>query len=137
MRKPVTSVGLIAAAVALSLTTVGTAWADIPFNQPINGNSTYYDAAGFGACGTQIDARTQLLVAVPASYWTTANPNNDPLCRGVSVRVTYNGRTVTVPVADKCPSCDGKHIDLSAPAFSRLADTNLGNIPVTWSFVRS
>ncbi|MET1074490.1 MAG: cysteine/serine endopeptidase inhibitor [Umezawaea sp.] len=137
MRKSIKSFALLAAAVALSTSTAGTAWADIPFDRPVNGNSTYYDAAGYGACGTLIDARTQPLVAVPASYWTTANPNNDPLCRGVSVRVTYNGRTVTVPVADKCPGCDGKHIDLSLPAFSRLADTDLGNIPVTWSFVRS
>ncbi|PRY41320.1 cysteine/serine endopeptidase inhibitor [Umezawaea tangerina] len=137
MRKTIKSLTLLTAAVALSASTVGTAWADIPFDRPVTGNATYYDAAGFGACGTQIDARTQLLVAVPASYWTTANPNNDPLCRGVSVRVTYNGRTVTVPVADKCPSCDSGHIDLSQPAFSRLADTALGNIPVTWSFVRS
>ena len=43
-----------------------------------------------------------MLVAVSASYWTTPNPNNDPLCTGVSVQVTYNGRTITVPVRDKC-----------------------------------
>ncbi|WP_279627713.1 RlpA-like double-psi beta-barrel domain-containing protein [Amycolatopsis tolypomycina] len=64
-------------------------------------------------------------------------PDNDPLCRGVSIRVSHNGRTLTVPVVDKCPSCDSAHIDLSQPAFAQLADTNLGNIPVTWSFVRS
>jgi hypothetical protein len=56
-----------------------------------------------------------------AVCWTTANPNSDPLCRG-SVRVSANGRTITVPVAGKCPSCDSAHI---APS----------TIPVTWSFV--
>jgi expansin (peptidoglycan-binding protein) len=124
-------------AAVVALTPVGTAWADIPFGQPITGTATYYTDAGYGACGTQIDASTQLLAAAPAAYWTTPNPNNDPLCQGVSVQVSYNGRTVTVPVADKCPSCDSTHIDLSAPAFAQLADTGLGTIPVTWSFVRS
>src|SRR3954471_12629490 len=116
MRRTTKSLTALAAAVALPLTTSGTAWADIPFGQPISGRATYYDDAGFGACGTQINAATQMLAAAPAAYWTTANPNNDPLCQGVSVQVSYNGRTITVPVADKCPSCDSGHIDLSAPA---------------------
>jgi hypothetical protein len=92
---------------------------------------------GYGACGTQVDASSQLLVAVPAAYWTTANPNDDPLCQGVSVQVSYNGTTITVPVEDKCLTCDPGHIDLSQPAFEELADTGLGNIPVTWEFLQS
>ncbi|RSM87574.1 hypothetical protein DMH04_11260 [Kibdelosporangium aridum] len=129
--------GVLAAAVALPLTVHGTAYADIPFDRPINGNATYYDNSGYGACGTWINAATEMLVAVPAAYWTSPNPNNDPLCKGVSVQVTYNGRTITVPVKDKCPSCGSGHIDLSRPAFAQLADPALGNIPLTWKFVRS
>lgn len=131
------ALGVLAAAVALPMTVTGTAYADIPFDQPMNGNATYYDDQGYGACGTWLNAATEMLVAVPASYWTTPNPNNDPVCTGVSVQVTYNGRTITVPVRDKCPSCDSKHIDLSRPAFAQLADPNIGNIPLTWKFVRS
>jgi expansin (peptidoglycan-binding protein) len=137
MSKTLKALGVLAAAVALPLATSGTASADIPFNQPISGNATYYDDQGYGACGTWLNAATEMLVAVPASYWTTPNPNNDPLCTGVSVQVTYNGRTITVPVRDKCPSCGSGHIDLSRPAFAQLADPNLGNIPLTWKFVRS
>ncbi|WP_198679487.1 cysteine/serine endopeptidase inhibitor [Thermomonospora amylolytica] len=125
-----------AAAMAMPLAVQGTAHADIPFGQPINGNATYYNDAGYGACGTQINAATEMLAAVSAAYWTTPNPNNDPLCQGVWVEVSYNGRTIRVPVKDKCPSCSNTHIDLSYPAFSRLADPALGNIPVTWKFVR-
>lgn len=137
MKRIVSILGVLAAVVIVPMVLAGTAYADIPFGQPINGNSTYYNDAGYGACGTQIDASSQLLVAVPAAYWTTANPNDDPLCQGVSVQVTYNGTTITVPVEDKCPSCDSTHIDLSQPAFEELADPNLGNIPVTWEFVHS
>lgn len=137
MKRIITSLGVLATVVVVPVVLDGTAYADIPFGQPIDGNATYYNDAGYGACGTQIDASSQLLVAVPAAYWTTANPNDDPLCQGVSVQVSYNGTTITVPVQDKCPTCDANHIDLSQPAFAELADPGLGNIPVTWEFVQS
>lgn len=94
---------------------------------------TFYNDRGFGACGTPIDASSQFLVAVSFQWWTTANPNNDPLCRGVSVQVTFNGNTITVPVEDKCPTCTADHIDLSQPAFAALAPLSAGVIDgITW-----
>lgn len=84
------------------------------------------------------NAATQLLVAVPYSWWTTANPNNDPLCQGISVKVSYGGKTLTVPVRDKCPSCDSTHIDLSRPAFARFAPLGQGVINgITWQLVKT
>jgi expansin (peptidoglycan-binding protein) len=132
------ALGALAIAGTVSLVAAGTAYADIPFDQPINGNATYYTDSGVGACGTPIDASTQWLVAVPAAYWTTPNPNDDPLCQGVSVQVTYNGETITLPVQDQCPTCDSSHIDLSQPVFERLTGgTDQGDVPVVWEFVQS
>ncbi|MEV7783769.1 cysteine/serine endopeptidase inhibitor [Kitasatospora sp. NPDC088351] len=126
------------AAAALIALTAGTANAAIPINQPMTGKATYYNDAGYGACGTQINAATQMLVAVSHTWWTTANPNNDPVCKGISVKVTYNGKTVTVPVKDQCPSCDSTHIDLSQPAFAQLAPLGQGVINgLTWQFVKA
>jgi len=110
----------------------------IPIGEPMTGSMTYYNDAGFGACGTPVNAATEMLVAVSFQWWTTANPNNDPLCQGISVQVTYNGKTITVPVKDKCPSCDATHIDLSQPAFEQLAPLSLGVVNgITWKFVGS
>jgi Ricin-type beta-trefoil lectin domain/Lytic transglycolase len=113
--------------------------ATIPFGQNQVGTATYYNDAGYGACGTQINAATEMLVAVSYQWFTTANPNADPLCSGVSVQVTYNGKTITVPVEDKCPSCDATHIDLSQAAFGQFASTDPATTPgvlnVTWQFV--
>lgn len=131
-----TALGTVLGAAALAVLAGGQAWADIPFGEPIDGTATYYNDTGYGACGTPIDANSQMLVAIPAAYWTTSNPNDDPLCQGVSVEVTYDGTTITVPVVDKCPSCDAGHIDLSQPAFEELASTDLGVIDVTWQFVQ-
>jgi hypothetical protein len=115
--------------------------ASIPFNVTQYGPATYYDNEGYGACGTWINAATEMLVAVPASYWTSANPNLDPLCSGVSVQVTYNGKTITVPVKDQCPSCEPNHIDLSQAAFAQFAsadsNTTPGVLNVSWKFVSS
>ncbi|MFD5466397.1 cysteine/serine endopeptidase inhibitor [Kitasatospora sp. NPDC127059] len=126
------------AAAALIALTAGSASAAIPLNKPITGKATYYNDAGYGACGTRINAADQLLVAVPHSWWTSANPNNDPLCKGISVKVSYQGKTITVPVKDQCPSCDSTHIDLSQPAFAKLAPLDKGVINgLTWQFVKT
>jgi chitodextrinase len=104
----------------------------------MTGEMTYYNDVGYGACGTPIDASTQYLVAVSYQWWTTANPNNDPLCQGISVQVSYNGHTLTLPVADKCPTCDATHIDLSQPAFTEFAPVGTGVVTgITWQFVSS
>lgn len=131
-------IGVLAASLLLSVFGVGVAYADIPIGQSMSGNMTYYTDSGYGACGTYIDASTEYLVAVSYTWWTTANPNNDPLCDGISVQVTYDGNTITVPVEDKCPSCDSTHIDLSEPAFAELAPLADGNVSgITWQFVDS
>jgi hypothetical protein len=102
----------------------------------MTGSMTYYNDIGYGACGAPINAATENLVAVSYQWWTTANPNNDPICQGISVQVTYNGKTITVPVKDKCPSCDSTHIDLSQPAFQQLAPLSVGVVNgITWKFV--
>ncbi|MFI5620488.1 cysteine/serine endopeptidase inhibitor [Streptomyces sp. NPDC051567] len=125
-------------AVLFAVLGAGTAFAAIPIGQIRTGKMTYYNDAGFGACGTPINAAVEDLVAVSHTWWTSANPNNDELCGGISVEVSYNGRTITVPVKDKCPSCGPEHIDLSQTAFQKLAPTDLGVVNgITWKFVRS
>jgi Lytic transglycolase len=127
----------ILAVVAANLGT-GPALAAISISQPMTGSATYYNDIGYGACGTPVDASVQDLVAVSYQWWTAPNPNDDPLCRGISVQLTYNGNTITVPVEDKCPSCAADHIDLSQQVFQELAPLSQGVINgITWEFVNS
>ncbi len=62
--------------ILLVISTAST-WA-IPFGDVQNGDFTYYDDAGIGACGTAINAATQDLVAVSYEWYTEPIPNNDP-----------------------------------------------------------
>ncbi|MGI5506932.1 cysteine/serine endopeptidase inhibitor [Lentzea sp. CA-135723] len=127
MKSTLKALGVLASAAVVSFVFSGTASA-------VSGTSSWYNDAGYGACGTKINAATELLVAAPAALWTTPNPNNDPLCRK-SIRVTHNGKTITVPIRDKCPSCGSNKIDLSRPAFAKLANPDVGIINVTWQIV--
>eukprot|EP01132_Coremiostelium_polycephalum_P001349 gene1349-1704_t len=109
----------------------------IPFGTKFNGEASWFTDTGLGACGKPINANSEFLVAAPEGHWTTSNPNKDPICNNVYVKVTYNGKTITVPVKDQCPSqyCPTNKIDLSKAAFKSLADEDLGIIPVTWEYV--
>jgi hypothetical protein len=132
---------MVSAVAGAVFTSSSASAASIPIGQTMTGKATYYNDAGYGACGSPIDASRESLVAVSYQWWTTANPNNDPLCSGISVQVTYNGKTITVPVEDQCPSCDATHIDLSQAAFAQFASTDPATTPgvinVSWKFVSS
>ncbi|WNI18841.1 cysteine/serine endopeptidase inhibitor [Actinacidiphila sp. ITFR-21] len=131
-------IGGAAGASALVLLAGGPTAAAVPIGRPMAGEMTYYNDVGYGACGTPIDASTQYLVAVSHQWWTAANPNNDDLCKGTFVQVTYNGRTLTLPVVDKCPVCDATHIDLSQPAFAEFAPLTVGVVTgISWQFTGS
>lgn len=88
------------------------------------------------ACG-QVYRNEDYVAAIGFQYFTTPNPNNDPMC-GRRVRVTdpSSGRSVVVTIRDKCQSCTGNdNIDLSPTAFSQLRDTRVGRFRVNWDFI--
>ncbi|TIA89528.1 hypothetical protein E3P99_02006 [Wallemia hederae] len=75
--------------------------------------ATYYDASiGIGACGKQLD-ESEMGVAVSTQMDCKA------LC-GKSVEINSNGNTVSAPVVDCCPGCDGNHIDVTPNIFDSL-----------------
>ena len=54
---------------------------------------------------------------------------------GRQMVVSVGGKSVTVTVADTCPSCAPGSVDLSPAAFHKLAPSEEGSLfPVTWSF---
>jgi len=58
------------------------------------------------------------------------------LCgKQVKITNTQNGNTVTVTVADDCPTCENSNsIDLSVAAFEKLAPLSQGVAPISWTF---
>jgi len=100
-----------------------------------NGDFTFYNDASLGACGAPIDASSQMLVSISHTLFTSANPNKDPLCLKC-VEVTYKGKSIKVPIKDKCMGCEAPHIDLSQPAFTQFVPTGVGHVyGASWKVV--
>jgi len=102
------------------------------------GQGTYY-GTGLGACGITnndnqpIVAVSQLLFDNYPGY-KGANPNNNPIC-GKKLTATYQGKSVTVTVTDRCVACKLHDLDFSPDAFSKLADQAIGRISdVRWTW---
>ncbi|KAH7714171.1 RAF protein [Aphelenchoides avenae] len=69
------------------------------------------------------------MAAVSHTFWTqtVGNTRLDPLCNQC-IDVTHNGKTIQVPIQDKCLSCDPDRVDLSRPAFAMLGDPDKGRL---------
>uniref|UniRef100_A0A915D2S8 RlpA-like protein double-psi beta-barrel domain-containing protein n=1 Tax=Ditylenchus dipsaci TaxID=166011 RepID=A0A915D2S8_9BILA len=107
-----------------------------------NSNFTFYGGAGRGACGLDYDATINAISAagsgqlfVPNEKWVPSTlPDgryvlDDPICRGICAKVEYNGKSIIVPINNKCPECSVKHIDLSQGAFAYL-EPKLGEVGI-------
>lgn len=94
------------------------------------GEATFYTfASGAGAC---------MFDSTPGDLLVAAMNNSDygdaELC-GTCADVTGPLGTIRVRIVDLCPECPAGNLDLSPIAFSYLADTTLGRIPINWRIV--
>ncbi|KAG2078250.1 barwin-like endoglucanase [Suillus decipiens] len=100
------------------------------------GFGTYFYQNGVaGACGT-VHSDSDFICAMDQSRYGNSGGVSS-LC-GKQVRITNqdNGNTITVTVADDCPTCQNANsIDLSVAAFQALDSLSVGDIPIVWSFV--
>jgi hypothetical protein len=114
----------------------------IPISK-LTGDITYY-GTGLGACGiTNVDtdyiaAASYLLFDTYPGYnydGGSGNPNNNPLC-GKKATLTYQGKTVTVTITDRCAGCEiFGSLDLSPSAFDQICDPAVGRgHGMTWRF---
>jgi expansin (peptidoglycan-binding protein) len=82
-----------------------------------------------GACGT-VHSDSDYIVALQTSVYA-----NGAHC-GSQISATANGKTITLTVADECPTCvSSGSIDLSEGAFLALSSLDAGVAEVSWSFI--
>ncbi|KAI0082641.1 barwin-like endoglucanase [Panus rudis PR-1116 ss-1] len=100
------------------------------------GFATYFFQNGVaGACGT-VHSDSDLIAAIDQDRYGNSGVKSS-LC-GKQVRITNanNGKSVTVTIADDCPTCkNGNSIDLSHGAFLKIATEAEGMVPIKWSFI--
>jgi len=105
------------------------------------GDGTYFDV-DLGACGHKNNGDVEYVVAVSKFLYDaypghTVDPNQNPVC-GQKIEATYQGKSVTVTVVDRCgdDSCRVGNLDFSKAAFKQLADMSIGRLHgVTWKWV--
>jgi outer membrane biosynthesis protein TonB len=94
------------------------------------GDGTYYDTATSlsapSYCDTANDGTTENVVALSQAIM------DESLC-GATITVTYEGKTATGTVVDKCMGCDAESIDMSRAMFGDLSSLDAGRITVSWS----
>lgn len=98
------------------------------------GYATYfYQGGAAGACGNY-HSDSDYIIAIDSAWWPDMGSSVSQYCgRWITVQNTNNGKTVTAQVADVCPSCvNGNSLDLSVGAFTAIASTGDGMVPINW-----
>ena len=94
------------------------------------GEATYYTfASGGGAC--LFDPTPQDLMV---GAMNQVDYDSSQVC-GECVSLQGPLSTILIRIVDLCPGCKQGDIDLSPLAFSHIADTALGRVPITWRVV--
>ncbi|KAH9005273.1 plant expansin [Lactarius hatsudake] len=100
------------------------------------GQATFFYQKGVaGACG-KVHSDDDLICAMDQLRYGDSGARSALCDQKVRITNTKNGKTVTVTVADDCPTCLNKNsIDLSRAAFEAIAPLDDGVAPIEWSFV--
>jgi len=92
-----------------------------------SGEATYYTfASGAGACMFDSTPNDLMIGAMNAIDYAGSQ-----IC-GACVIVEGPRGTIAIRIVDLCPECPVGNIDLSPLAFSQIADTVLGRVPIRW-----
>jgi expansin (peptidoglycan-binding protein) len=95
-----------------------------------SGQATFYTFAdGGGACMFDPTPNDLMVGAMNAIDYNTSQA-----C-GECVSLTGPNATILIRIVDLCPECPQGNIDLSPLAFSKIADTTLGKVPITWQVI--
>ncbi|KAF9454541.1 hypothetical protein P691DRAFT_692150 [Macrolepiota fuliginosa MF-IS2] len=94
----------------------------------------FYQNGNAGACGT-VHKDGDLVAAIDADRYGNTGAKSSLCGKRVEITNTNNHKSVTVTIADACPTCKNRNsIDLSTGAFLRIATEEEGMVPITWKF---
>jgi hypothetical protein len=95
----------------------------------------FYQNGVAGACGT-VHSDSDLIAAIDQDRYGNSGEVSALCGQQVKITNTQNGKTVTVTIADDCPTCENANsIDLSVGAFTQIATEEQGEVPITWQYV--
>ncbi|EJF65885.1 barwin-like endoglucanase [Dichomitus squalens LYAD-421 SS1] len=99
------------------------------------GHATFfYQGGNAGACG-QVHPDSAFIAALQTKRYGDLSQESSNCGRKITATNTNNGKSVTVTVADACPTCPEENdLDLSFAAFTSIATEEEGEVPIVWHF---
>ncbi|GLB34903.1 putative lytic transglycolase [Lyophyllum shimeji] len=95
----------------------------------------FYQNGVAGACGT-VHSDNDLIAAIDGRRYGNLSVKSALCGKKVKISNPANGKSVTVTIADACPTCKNSNsIDLSLAAFQKIATLDQGLVGITWNFV--
>jgi len=95
----------------------------------------FYQNGVAGACGT-VHSDSDFVAAMDYRRYGNLSAQSSLCGKKVKITNPANHKSVTVTVADACPTCNNANsIDLSVGAFTQIATKDQGLVGITWSFV--
>ncbi|KJA27352.1 hypothetical protein HYPSUDRAFT_63036 [Hypholoma sublateritium FD-334 SS-4] len=95
----------------------------------------FYQNGVAGACG-KVNPDSALIAAIDADRYGNTGEVSSLCGKQVKITNTNNKKSVTVTIADACPTCDNSNsIDLSTGAFQQIATFDEGIVPISWEFL--
>ncbi|KAI9596953.1 hypothetical protein BDF19DRAFT_437299 [Syncephalis fuscata] len=98
--------------------------------QKSEGIARIYDPFVPSSCGAS-NPPTAFVAGIGDSYFTTQNPNKDPLC-GKCIKVTSPSGSVKVHIMDKCMVCGRDDVVLSEAALNAIGGIRNSTLLITW-----
>ena len=107
---------------------------DVPFCSPVQGTHTgdgtfYSFADGSGNCLYDPTPNDLMIGAMNQTDYA-----GSAIC-GACVSLTGPNADIYIRIVDRCPECKPGDIDLSPLAFSKIADTALGRVKISWHLI--
>jgi hypothetical protein len=95
----------------------------------------FYQNGVAGACGT-VHQDSDMIAAINGERYGNLGQKSALCGKQVRLTNTKNNKSVTVTIADACPTCNNNNsIDLSEGAFKQIATLDEGLVPIEWSFL--
>jgi hypothetical protein len=117
-----------------------------PTQTPVNnGSGGDVNAGGFatffyqngvaGACG-KVHSDNDMIAAIDGHRYGNLGVKSSLCGKQVLITNPANKKSVTVTIADACPTCrNGNSIDLSEAAFKKIATLDQGMVGINWTFL--
>jgi len=95
----------------------------------------FYQNGVAGACGA-VNPDTAFIAAIDQERYGNSGDKSSLCGKQVQITNPSNNKSVTVTIADDCPTCqNGNSIDLSFAAFLEIATEAEGLVDIVWKFL--